>query len=135
MTTNELTLNEILTALGYRTEPVRLANGDLRHGRKHIFCGDHRIMENAHASEVWAWLAVTYPDVPRDRLFVAETCHDGGDMCVRRATLEEITTEIVEGEGWAMPYREAVVVAKRSAREMKCRWFDFSSDPAPEARS
>jgi hypothetical protein len=56
-------LNEVLTELGYRTEPVYLRNGDLRHGRKHVFCGPHRIIAHAHASEVWAWLAVTYPDV------------------------------------------------------------------------
>lgn len=55
------TLNEMLAILGYHTTPVVLRNGETRVGRKHVWCGPHMVMENAHASDVWAWLKVTYP--------------------------------------------------------------------------
>jgi hypothetical protein len=65
-------------------------------------------------------------------LFVVESTHEGTDVCVRRATAEEVAEEQAQGEGWAMSYASAVALARESARRDKCRWFDFSSDPASE---
>ena len=65
-------------------------------------------------------------------LFVVESIHDGSDVCVRRATAQEIDEELNTGEGWAMDYESACALARASAREHRCRWFDFSADPAPE---
>ncbi len=67
-----------------------------------------------------------------DDLFVVESIHDGTDLCVRRATAAEAAEEREKGEGWAMLYEAAVSLAKSSARRDRCRWFDFSMDPAPE---
>lgn len=64
-------------------------------------------------------------------LFVVESIHNGSDWCVRRATLAEIEEQRLGGEGWAMCYEDAVALAKQSAKEYKCRWFDFSMDPSP----
>lgn len=73
---------------------------------------------------------MTTPD-----LFVVESIHEGTDWCVRRATVQEIAEEERDREGWAMPYDDAVALARESARSDQCRWFDFSMDPAPEERS
>ena len=65
------------------------------------------------------------------KLFVVETIHEGTAMCVRRATEREIAVEDEEHEGWAMPLTAARRLARSSAKEMRCQWYDFSSDPAP----
>ena len=67
-----------------------------------------------------------------DDLFVVESIHEGTDLCVRRATGEEIAEERSKSECWAMPYADATALARTSARRDGCRWFDFSSDPAPQ---
>jgi hypothetical protein len=64
-------------------------------------------------------------------LFVVESIHDGTDWCVRRATAAETAEEEAKGEGWAMSYESAKALARESAREHGCRWFDFSADPPP----
>lgn len=76
---------------------------------------------------------MTHP--PPADLFVVESIHEGTDMCVRRATAAEAAEERAKGEGWAMLYEAAVALAKSSARRDRCRWFDFSMDPAPENAS
>ena len=68
-------------------------------------------------------------------LFVVESIHEGTDLCVRRATSAEVAEERASAEGWAMPYADAIALARSSARRDGCRWFDFSADPAPEEDS
>jgi hypothetical protein len=65
-------------------------------------------------------------------LFVVSSCHEGTDWCVRKATLQEALDEARDRQGWAMPYDDATDLAARQARELGCRWYDFSGDPAPE---
>ena len=67
-----------------------------------------------------------------NELFVVESIHEGTNLCVRRATTQEAAEEHAEGEGWAMSYESATALARASARRDGCRWFDFSSDQAPE---
>ncbi len=69
---------------------------------------------------------------PVDRLFVVASIHEGGDVCVRRATPREDAEERASGEGWAMSYESAITLAQESAQRNGCRWFDFSDDPAPK---
>jgi len=64
-------------------------------------------------------------------LFVVATIHKGSNWCVRRANATEVAEERATGDGWAMPYKDAVALARETAREHGCRWFDFSADPAP----
>ena len=71
------------------------------------------------------------PKLKKSDLFVVETIHEGTDWCVRRATATETAEEHAQHEGWAMPYEDAVTLARASAREHRCRWFDFSADPPP----
>lgn len=70
-----------------------------------------------------------------EELFVLEAIHNGTDWGVRRATRAEAAEEHRHHEGWAMPYAQAVEGAKENAKRYKCKWFDFSGDPAPKSGS
>lgn len=59
----------------------------------------------------------------RDLRYVYETCHEGSDWCVRRATAAEISHPDVE----TLPLDEVLAFAAEHGP-----FYDFSSDPAPD---
>ena len=66
---------------------------------------------------------------PQTEHFVVETIHEGSDWAVRPASPEEVAEALLEpDEEWTMSLADARKLAAESAREMGCRWFDFSEE-------
>ena len=57
--------------------------------------------------------------------YSVQAIHNGTDVAVVDATPEDIAT--ADTEGWAMTHADAVALAKETAAEQKCRWFDMST--------
>lgn len=81
------------------------------------------------AEEVgWRDVIVTRVEWRDADYFVVETCHEGSDWCVRRATQAEIAAPDEE----TLPLTEALEFGHETARKFGSNLYDFSDDPAPD---
>jgi hypothetical protein len=65
-----------------------------------------------------------------DARFSVQAIHDGTDIAVVDASPEDIAAD----DGFAMRHDDAVRLAKKSAAELGCRWFDMSTFEVADRR-
>lgn len=63
---------------------------------------------------------------PGPRVFSVQSIHDGTDVAIVDASPDDIASD----DGFAMTHADAVALARQTAIERRCRWFDMSTREA-----